>query len=199
MRHALGAVLLLSASIAAASDAPLAGADGHPRERFPLALHVAAFGAPSLDLAASRAVDDWNRVMRDALGIEAFKIVATARDAAVFVVTMPRPSGGPMGLAHVESANGVITLPVRVVVHEPQARGETSRETILYQVLAHELGHALGLAHNTDPRSVMCCRHEALNFNDPAVRDAYVASRRNPDVGSVKEQLSSHFERFWRK
>jgi hypothetical protein len=200
MRRIVLALLLVAAAPAAfASDAPLTGSDGHPRERFPLALHVATFAAPSLDLAASRAVDDWNRVMRETLGVEAFKIVPTARDADVFVVTLPRAAGGPMGVAHVESADGVITLPVRVTIHDPQGRGETSRETILYQVLAHELGHALGLAHNTDPKSLMCCRHEGVDLNDPTVREAYVAARRKPDVGSVREQLASHYGAFWRK
>ena len=107
---------------------------------------------------------------------------------------------GPMGVTHLASgSDGVIALPIRIDVREPAARGQTSRETVLYQVLAHELGHALGLAHTTDPRSLMCCVHESLNFNDPAVRDAYVESRRKPDVGSVRAQLAAHYERFWRK
>jgi hypothetical protein len=107
---------------------------------------------------------------------------------------------GPMGVTHLAlGSDSVIALPIRIDVREPAARGQTSRETVLYQVLAHELGHALGLAHTTDPRSLMCCVHESLNFNDPAVRDAYVESRRKPDVGSVRAQLSAHYERVWRK
>ena len=105
-----------------------------------------------------------------------------------------------MGVTHLEAgADGVITLPVRIVVHEPAARGQTSRETILYQVLAHELGHALGLAHTTEPRSLMCCVHGALDFADPAVRAAYIEARRQPDVGTVRAQLAAHYERFWRR
>jgi len=96
-------------------------------------------------------------------------------------------------------ADGAIALPVRVVVHEPAARGQTSRETILYQVLAHELGHALGLPHNADPKSLMCCVHASLDFKAPAIRAAYIESRRHPDVGSAREQLAAHYGRVWRR
>ena len=200
MRHLAVALLLVVTAPALASDTALSGVEGHPRDWLPLALYVASFGAPALDLAASRAVDDWNRVAREALGLDAFTPVTTAMDAHVVVASMPADPKGPMGVTHLEAgADGVITLPVRIVVHEPAARGQTSRETVLYQVLAHELGHALGLAHNTDPRSLMCCVHASLDFNDPVVREAYIDARRHPDVGSVRTQLGAHYERFWRK
>jgi hypothetical protein len=190
------ALILLAVGAAAASDAPLTGSDGHPRDRLPLPVYVAAFGAPALDLAASRAVDDWNRVAREALGVAAYTRTEAARDAQVVVTAAPAASGGPMGVTHLASGgDGVIALPVRIVVHEPAARGQTSRETILYQVLAH----ALGLAHTTDPRSLMCCVRASLDFNDPAIREAYIEARRHPDVGSAGTQLAAHYERFWRK
>ncbi len=192
-------MLLLVAAPTLASDTGLSGAEGHPRARLPLALHMSSFGDAALDAAATKAVDDWNRVAREALGVAVFARVGTKAEARVAVETLPRDARGLMGFAEVETGgDGAITLPVRVVVHEPTARGQTSRETILYQVLAHELGHALGLPHTTDPRSLMCCVHASLDMNDPAVRAAYVESRRHPDVASARAQLTAHYERVWR-
>ncbi len=37
------------------------------------------------------------------------------------------------------------------------------------------------------------------DWTPPAVRAAYVNARRNPDVGSVRAQLTAQYERFWRK
>ena len=199
MTHLLAVLLLLVAMPALASDAGLSGAEGHPRARLPLALHMTSFNDAALDTAASKAVDDWNRVAREALGVAVFARVTAKAEAQVVVETLPPDARGLMGFAEVEvGSDGAITLPVRVVVHEPAARGQTSRETILYQVLAHELGHALGLPHTADPRSLMCCVHASLDMKDPAVRAAYVESRRHPDVASARAQLVAHFERVWR-
>jgi hypothetical protein len=199
MRHLLVALLLLLAVPALASDVGFSGAEGHPRARLPLALHITSFGDAALDAAATKAVDDWNRVAQEAIGVAVFTRVDSKDAAQVAVETLPPDARGLMGVAHVTvGTGGAIELPVRVVVHEPTARGQTSRETILYQVLAHELGHALGLSHNTDPKSLMCCIHRSLDFNDPTVRAAYIEGRRHPDVATAREQLAAHYERVWR-
>jgi len=182
---------------ALASDAGLQGTEGHSRARFPLAVHATPTGSATLDAATRRAVEDWNTLARDVLGVEAFAWTARAEDAQVAVDYRPRPAGHGMGVAYVHSRDGLIVPPVRIVVFEPVVRGQTPAEVLLYQVLAHELGHALGLPHTRDPRSLMCCVRDSVDFSDAAVRDAYIEARRHPDLRSVRDQLAAHYERLW--
>jgi hypothetical protein len=158
------------------------------------------FNDAGLDGAVQRALDDWNALFREVLGVPAFA-PASARDAArIMVAVQPAGASKLMGFAELSTDGaGVIRLPVRVTVVEPVARGQTSRETLLYQVFAHELGHALGLPHVRDPRSLMCCVKGSVDFNDPAARDAYIEARRHPDVRSARAQLAEHYARVWRQ
>lgn len=193
---ALGVIALWS-SVAAASNTALTGADGHPRARLPLRVQLAAFDDAALDEAAARAVDDWNALARDVLGVTVFMRVVRADDAQVRVRVEPPGASRLMGVTELESDAGVIRLPVRIVITAPAARGQVSRDVVLYQVLGHELGHALGLAHVSDPRSLMCCIEGQVDFSDAATREAYLAARRHPDVRSAATQLAEHYQRFW--
>lgn len=199
----LGIILALLALVAprptAASDTALSGVEGHLRARFPLSVWLQSAGDPDLDAAMRRAVDDWNALFREALGVGAF-VVAPRAAAQVRVNLEPATTSGLMGVTSLHTDDtAVIQVPVSITVVEPTARGQTSRETVLYQVLAHELGHALGLPHVRDPRSLMCCERGAVDLRDAAVREAYVEARRRPDLQSVRAQLVDHYTRFWRR
>jgi hypothetical protein len=196
-------ILALAALVAprwtGASNTSLSGREGHLRSRFPLTVWTQPSGDAQLDATMRRAVDDWNALFREALGVEAFAPAGRAA-AQVRVDLEPATASGMMGATYLSTDDsGAIELPVRISVVEPTARGQTSRETLLYQVLAHELGHALGLPHVRDPRSLMCCEPGAVDFKDPAAREAYVEARRHPDLGSLRAQLVEHYTRFWRR
>jgi len=192
-------VLLTLPAPAAASEVEMSRPEGHPRGRFPLAVYVAPTADPAQEAAVKRAVNDWNSVFRSALGIAAFRWATRADEAAVSIALSARTSARLMGETEIGADdNGVIELPVRITLLEPAARGQTSRETLLYEVAAHELGHALGLPHISEPRSVMCCVWGSLDFKDPAVRAAYIEGRRHPDLRTVEAQLTAHYAAFWK-
>jgi hypothetical protein len=198
--HALvgACVFLALASTAAASDVAFPTLAGHPRTRLPLSVHLTSSGDAALDAAARNALADWNTVGRSALGTALFAAVDRA-DADVMVVVEPTGPRGPMGFAVVDAdPTGMIALPVRVTVATPRPRGETPADVLFYQVLAHELGHALGLPHAADVRSLMCCAR-GVDLTDSAQRAAYINARRHPEVRSVERQLADHYARFWRQ
>ena len=67
-------ILIGAAGLAHASETVDAARPiGHPRARFPLAVHLVPPPDAALEAPVRRAMDDWNAVAREALGIEAFR------------------------------------------------------------------------------------------------------------------------------
>lgn len=196
-------VLTAAGTISAirASDIPAAEYRliGHPRERFPLTIYAAPAPSRPLDSAIKDAVAQWNEVFDHRFHEEAFAWTNN-RAVADILIRFAKPSRvrHEMGETEIDAdRRGVIRLPIRINLNPPKSRGGTDARQMLFDVAAHELGHALGLPHINQASSIMCCDPGALNFGDPTIRAAYIEARRHPDLRSVAPDLAAHYRRFW--
>jgi hypothetical protein len=171
---------------------------GHPRARFPLSVYLED-GSTGLNPAVQEAVAQWNKVFEHAFKCPAFAWTEDRAKADV-LIRFARSAGSNhhMGSTNLEAdGHGVIRLPVTILLNTPHPRGNTDAWQMLFDVAAHELGHALGLPHINQPNLIMCCDPKAVNFHDPAIRRAYINARRHPNLESMEPELAHHYREFW--
>ena len=200
MKHAPLTVLLVLVLVNAgwAQKGGLSGREGHARTRFPLAVRAAPFD-DVFERVVARVVADWNTLTQEVLDVRAFGLVGGPDHADVTIAIGPRMSvreAAGIAKAHA-GADREIIRPVRITVFGPPVENVSlaiDREARLYRVIAHELGHALGLSHVDDLRSLMCCVHWPTDRSNLL---ALWEAQRRPDVRSVRDQLAEHYADFW--
>jgi hypothetical protein len=170
---------------------------GHPRKRFPLTVYAEPAPSKVFNSAIRDAVAQWNEVFDQLFQQDAFRWTGNWSCANV-LIRFTKSGHGEMGETDVDAdKSGVIRLPVKIDLNPPKPRGQTDTRQMLFDVIAHELGHALGLPHSDKVNSIMCCEPGSINFKDPATRAAYIQARRRPNLQSVAPDLAVHYQKFW--
>jgi predicted Zn-dependent protease len=169
------------------------GEEGHRLQRFPLRVWLEPDVDRDVDTVLDRVLSDWNAVFREALAtsVDAF-VRAETKSASDVIMARARQDEysseeifrGTSVLAYTSllaDEHGLIRLPVRIYIRPDASLPQLDHEASLYVVVAHELGHALGLPHTEEPGSIMY----------------YTRARHQTEVRGARAQLAAHYTRFW--